>query len=99
MAKWVALTARKLKPGSYDDWRQAWEAGAEPPSGATAYICRSVKDPDEIVAFGIVEASKEEVEARRGQESDDSERQAAMAPHVESVGTDGFYEVIEEVTF
>ena len=26
-------------------------------------------------------------------------RTAAMAPHVESTGTDGFYEVIEEVTF
>ena len=98
MAKWVGLTVRKLKPGSYDDWRQAWETG-DAPSGATAYICRNVNDPNEIVAFGIIEASKEEVEAFRGQESDDSERQDAMAPHVESVGTDGFYEVIDEVTF
>ena len=24
MAKWVALTARKLKPGTYDEWREAW---------------------------------------------------------------------------
>ena len=96
MAKWVALTARKLKPGSYEDWRQAWESG-DAPEGATAYICRNVNDPDEIVAFGILEATNEEVEAFRG--SDDSARQAAMAPHVESVGTDGFYEVIEEVTF
>ena len=98
MTKWVALTARKLKPGGYDGWREAWESG-DAPEGVKAYICRSVSDPNEIVAFGILEASKEEVEARRGQESDDSERQAAMAPHVESVGTDGFYEVIEEVTF
>ena len=37
-------------------------------------------------------------ELREGM-GDDSEREAAMAPHVESVGTDGFYEVIEEVTF
>ena len=98
MAKWVALTARKLKPGSYDEWREAWERGDAPP-GVTAYIARNVNDPDEVIAFGILEASKEEVEARRGQESDDSERQAAMAPHVESVGTDGFYEVIDEVKF
>ena len=98
MTKWVALTARKLKPGSYDAWREAWERG-DPPPGATAYICRSVSDPNEIVAFGIIEASKEEVEARRGQDQDDGGRQEAMAPHVESVGTDGFYEVIEEVKF
>ncbi len=98
MAKWVAFTARKLKPGSYDDWRQAWETG-DTPEGVKAYICRNVKDLDEIIAFGIVEASKEEMEAFRGEASDDSARQDAMAPHVESVGTDGFYEVIEEVTF
>jgi hypothetical protein len=98
MAKWVAFTARKLKSGSYDEWRTAWEAG-DAPSGVTAYIARNVNDPDEIIAFGILEASKEEVEAFRGQESDDSERQDAMAPHVESVGTDGFFEVIDEVTF
>ena len=96
MAKWVALTARKLKPGSYDEWRQAWETG-ETPEGVKAYICRNVQDPDEILAFGIVEMSKEEIEGQRG--GDDSARQDAMAPHVESVGTDGFYEVIEEVTF
>ena len=97
MSKWVAFTARKLKPGSYDDWRQAWESGSDAPSGVTAYIARNVKDPDEVIAFGIVEMSKEEMEGHQG--GDDSARQAAMEPHIESVGTDGFYEVIEEVTF
>ena len=96
MAKWVALTARKLKPGSYDDWRKAWELG-ETPSGATAYICRNVRDPDEIVAFGMIEATEDEV--RGFQNLDDGGRMEAMAPHIESVGTDGIYEVIEEVTF
>jgi hypothetical protein len=98
MAKWVALTARKLKPGSYDAWREAWETG-DTPSGVTAYICRNLNDPDEIVAFGIVEASREELEAMRPEEGSEEKREAAMAPHIESVGTDGFYEVIEEVTF
>jgi hypothetical protein len=46
----------------------------------------------------MVEATKEQVEAFRG-DGDDSGRQAAMAPHVESTGTDGFYEVIEEIEF
>jgi hypothetical protein len=98
MAKWVALTARKLKPGSYDEWRVAWEGDNDAPSGAKAYICRSISDPDEILAFVMVEATKEQVEAFRG-DGDDSGRQAAMAPHVESTGTDGFYEVIEEIEF
>lgn len=98
MAKWVALTARKLKPGTYGDWREAWEQG-DTPSGVKAYICRSLKDPDEIVAFGIIEASMEGLEAMRPSSDSEQARLAAMAPFVESVGTDGMYEVIDEVTF
>ena len=98
MAKWVALTARKLKPGAYDEWRQAWETG-ETPEGVTAYICRNVKDPNEIVAFGIVETSAEKLEHLQPSPGTEEARKAAMAPHVESISTDGFYEVIEEVTF
>ncbi len=74
MAKWVALTARKLKPGSYDDWRQAWDSG-DAPEGVTAYICRNVSDPDEIVAFGIIEASAEQVQEMKPAEG------AAERPH------------------
>jgi hypothetical protein len=98
MAKWVALTARTLKPGSYDAWREAWESD-DAPSGVKAYICRNVSDENEIVAFGIIEASREELEAMRPAEDSEASREAAMAPHIESVGTDGLFEVIEEVTF
>jgi hypothetical protein len=98
MAKWVALTARQLKPGSYDAWREAWETG-DTPEGVKAYICRNLDDPNEIVAFGMIEASKEELQAMRPAEGSEAARKAAMAPHIESVGTDGFYEVIEEVSF
>ena len=98
MAKWVALTARKLKPGSYDDWRQAWESG-DTPEGVKAYICRNVRDPDEIVAFGILETSDEELQHLQPTPDTEEARKAAMAPYIESISTDGLYEVIEEVTF
>jgi hypothetical protein len=98
MAKWVALTARKLKPGAYDEWREAW-GSVEGPSGATAYICRNVNDPDEIVAFGMIEATREELMAMRPQGDAEEARKAAMAPHIDSTGTDGIYEVIDEVDF
>lgn len=98
MAKFVALTARKLKPGTYDDWRQAWGAVDGPP-GARAYVCRNVNDPDEIIAFGMIEMSQEELMAARPQGADEERRLAMMAPFVESVSTDGIYEVIDEVAF
>ena len=30
MAKFAALTVRKLKPGSYEDWRAAWAGRLRP---------------------------------------------------------------------
>ena len=57
-----------------------------------------MKDPDEIVAFGMVEmddiSQMGSDEMRQAQE----QRTQAMAPYVDSVGTDAVYEVIDEVS-
>ncbi len=49
MAKWVALTARKLKPGTYDDWREAWGSrrfdGPCERAATCEYLPRDVNDP------------------------------------------------------
>jgi hypothetical protein len=101
MAKWVLLTARKLKPGTYDDWRKAWDPAdseVDMPSGAKAYICRNVNDENEILAFGMLEATSEELEAMRPSGEAEEARKAGMAPFIESISTDGLYEVIDEVS-
>jgi hypothetical protein len=96
VAKYVALTVRKLKPGSYDEWRRAWEGDPEKwPEGVHAYILRNVNDPDEIIAFGMTDRSIDEVSAEIRQEQ--QQRIEAMAPYIESTGADGLYEVIDEV--
>jgi hypothetical protein len=98
MAKMVALTVRKLKPGTYDDWREAW-GSADGPSGARAWIARRVGDENEILAFGMIDASVEDLEKYRSSSEDEQARLGKMEPYIESVGSDGLYEVIEEVTF
>ena len=98
MPKLVALTVRKLKPGAYDDWREAWGSSDGPP-GAKAYIARSVSDPDEILAFGMIEGAMEELEQYRPTAEEEQARLSKMEPHIEAVESDGLYEVIEEVTF
>ena len=98
MPKMVALTVRKLKPGTYDDWREAW-GSADGPSGARAWIARRVGDEDEILAFGMIDASLEDLEKFRSSSGDEQARLSKMEPYIESVGSDGLYEVIEEVTF
>jgi hypothetical protein len=89
----VLLTQRTLKPGHYDDWRKAWEPDEWPQGAVKAYILRSVNDPDEIIAFGLFE-----VDPRTTISAEErSARFERMAPHIESTGADGVYEVVEEV--
>jgi hypothetical protein len=99
VAKYVALTVRKLKPGSYDDWRKAWEGDrADWPEGVHAYVARNMSDSDEIVAFGMLE--RDDISDMRSPEMQQEQqaRSEAMSPYVESVGADAVYEVIDEVS-
>lgn len=97
MTMYSALTVRKLKPGTYDEWRKAWEGDEEEmPEGVEVYVLRNLKDPDEIIAFGMFEGDIEEMKSSFDVEAE-QKRQEAMAPYVESVGADGMYEVIERI--
>ena len=96
MATWSVLTGRKLKPGAYDDWRKAWEP-EEWPGGVRAYILRKAGDPDEVIAFGFFDGTRDELEALRPGDEAEAARTARMAPHIESQFADGVYEVVEIV--
>ncbi len=93
----AALTVRKLKPGTYDEWRKAWEGDeGDMPEGVEIFVLRNTKDPDEIIAFGLIDGSIDEIKAQMDPE-DDKARQEAMAPFIESIGADGIYDVIERI--
>jgi len=98
MGTYCALTVRKLKPGTYDEWRQAWwpESDDEMPEGGQVYVVRNLKDENEIIAFGLFTGEREELEKMMDPEQE-KKRQDAMAPFVDSVGADGVYEVIEQI--
>jgi hypothetical protein len=96
MTMYCALTVRKLKPGTYDEWRKAWGSDEDIPEGAEAYIVRNLKDPNEIVAFGLIEGDMDEIK-ETFDEDKERVRQDAMAPYIESIGADGIYEVIERI--
>jgi hypothetical protein len=96
MTMYCALTVRKLKPGTYDEWRKAWGSDEDIPEGAEAYIVRNLKDPNEIVAFGLIEGEMDKIK-EMVDEDQERARQEAMAPYIESIGADGIYEVIERI--
>jgi hypothetical protein len=96
MTMYCALTVRNLKPGTYDEWRKAWGSDEDMPEGVEAYIVRNLKDPNEIVAFGLIEGDMDEIKEMIDEDQERA-RQEAMAPYIESIGADGIYEVIERV--
>jgi heme-degrading monooxygenase HmoA len=93
-----ALTVRKLKPGTFEDFRTAFMGLANPdniPDGWVRFnMIRGIEDPDEVVCFGFFDGTLDQLRAS-GQEGY-SEQQAAIAPYVESVGADAIYEIVED---
>jgi hypothetical protein len=92
------LTVRKLRPGTYDDWRKAWEPDEWPQGSQRAYILRNRNDADEVIAFGFFEGDVEQAQQDPRLQEMQRTRFERMAPYVESTGADGVYEVVEEVT-
>lgn len=96
-----ALTVRKLKPGTFDEFREAFMQGANDermPEGWVRFnMVRSVSDPDEVICFGFFDSDLDTMRANAA-DAGYSEQQATIAPFVESVGADGFYEVVEDMT-
>ena len=94
-----ALTARTLKPGSFDDFHDAFMSGMDPnspPEGWARFeMIRNVENPDEVITFGFFDGSVDEL--RQSASSQDYEGQMErIAPFVASVGADGLFEVVEE---
>ncbi len=93
----VFLTARRLKPGSFDQFRQAWEPDVWPEKFVRAYHVRNLDDPDEVISFGFYDSSADEFRAEDPRGDQQAAREARMAPFVESESVDGIFEVIDEV--
>jgi hypothetical protein len=95
-----ALTIRKLKPGAFDEFRQAFMAGeseAPMPAGSQFFMVRNTNDPDEVICFGLFDGTLEELRSSDLYSGYD-EQLNSIAPFVEAVGADGMYEVVEHET-
>lgn len=96
-----ALTVRRLKPDTFDRFREAWEPRDWLPGFERAYHLRNVNDVNEIVSFGFFNGTREDFERQRRETDHDGsaeeERQRRIAEFVESTGTDALFDVIEEV--
>src|SRR5262245_59936096 len=97
----VFFSGRRLKPGHFDDFRQAWAPADEEmddlPDGAVIYHARNVKDEDEVISFGIFPGDRDSIGEIRGDEDAELKRQEALGKHVHDIPLEGVYEVVEEI--
>jgi hypothetical protein len=95
------LTARRLEPGAYDTFREAWDPTRVNRDAlrqwTRIYHCRDVSDPDVVLSFGLFDGSLDELreaQARLGRES----QVGRVEPSIQAVLLDGAFEVIEQLS-
>jgi heme-degrading monooxygenase HmoA len=95
----VMFTARRLKPGAWEQFRRAWEPGENAPPGLErAYHARNIRDNDEVISFGLFDMSKDDYHAWRAQaEAWETQRVDNISQFVENEYLSGVYEVVETV--
>lgn len=93
----VMFSARRLKPGAWDQFRAAWEPGeAMPPGFQRAYHARNIRDEDEIISFGLFEMSKDEYHRwREAADAQENHRVDRLSAFVENDHVSGVFEVID----
>jgi hypothetical protein len=97
------LVVRRLKPGSYEEFRRAWEPlnDDEWPRGMTRlWIGRSDDDPDVVATWGVFELDADGLDALRDDPAwmaAESQRMQRMAEYEEELVISSFFEITEEV--
>jgi hypothetical protein len=94
------LTHRRLKPGSYDAFREAWEPDDWWPAFSSGYHLRSLDDPDEVISVAFYDTTAEGFEAIRDDPRwlvAEDRRLQRLAPLQESARIGGVYHVAEEI--
>jgi heme-degrading monooxygenase HmoA len=95
----VMFTARRLKPGAWEQFRRAWDSGdSRPPGLRRAYHARNIRDEDEIISFGLFDMSMQDYRRWR-EEADAQENQRVdrLSAFVENEHVSGVYEVVDTV--
>jgi heme-degrading monooxygenase HmoA len=93
----VMFTARRLKPGAWEDFRRAWDPGQSAPPGLQrAYHARNIRDEDEVISFGLFDMTEEQYRQWRAEnDAQETHRVDQMSAFVQNEYVSGVYEVID----
>ena len=95
----VMFSARRLKPGAWDQFRRAWDPGDDmPPGFQHAYHARNIRDEDEVISFGLFDMTDDDYRAWRAEaDADENQRVDRLSAFVQNDHVSGVYEVIDSV--
>ena len=88
-----ALTVRKLKPGTFEEFRARFWPEEQPPPGNwnTFHMLRNTDDETEVVTIGFFDGTAAELRTSQREQGYD-ERVEEITPLVASVLATGIYE-------
>ena len=95
----VMFTARRLKPGAWEEFRRAWESpDSMPPGFQRAYHARNIRDEDELISFGLFDMTKDQYHQwREDADAQETQRVDHLSAFVQNEYVSGVYEVIDTV--
>ena len=94
-----AHTVRRLKPGTFDRFAEAFMPAAdEAPAGWVRFhMLRGLADENEVVTFGFFDGTLDELQ-RSQDEADFDSRRDAIGPFVDAVIANGVYQIVSTLT-
>ena len=95
------VSIRQIRPGSYDEFRKAWEPDPWWPQLAKLVVLRNDDNPDEVMTVGYFDITADELEALRDSPEvlrSEAERLERIAPYEERLVVNGIFEVAEEIS-
>jgi heme-degrading monooxygenase HmoA len=95
----VMFSARRLKPGAWEQFRRAWDPGhAMPPGFQRAYHARNIRDEEEVISFGLFDMTEDDYRRWRADaDAAENQRVDQLSAFVENEHVSGVYEVVDTV--
>ena len=100
MPTMCAVTVRQIKPGTYDEFRKAWEPDPWLPKLTRALVFRNDDNPDMVLSVGFFDASVDEIDALRDDPAvltEEERRLRRIAEFEDRVLLNGIFELTDEV--
>ena len=95
----AAVTVRLLKPGSFEDFRQAVQPDPWLPGLERVLVYRNDDNPDQVLTLGLFDATAEEFDGLRDEQAtlaEEDRRLQRVAAFEERVLLNGIYELADE---